>query len=85
MYSLDFLDLFHLSFSLQSPSAPVCGHSYIVYIYLRSQNHSLSDIGYLLFKIARRDIWVKEYIYNLQIRLRIINPCHRTGQRCKLQ
>ena len=29
--------------------------------------------------------WVKQYIYYLQIRLFILNPCHRAGQRCNLQ
>ena len=85
MYSLDILDPLHSSFSFQSPSTSVCGHYFIVYIYLRSRNHSLSDIVYLLSKISSRDLWVKQYIYNLQIHLRILNPCHRTGQRCKLQ
>ena len=84
-YSLDFLGPFHLSFSHQSPSSSVCSHYCIVYIYVCSHNHSLSDIVYLLTKISSRDLWVKQYIYNLQIRLRIFNPCHRTGQRCKLQ
>ena len=32
MYSLDFLNPLHSSFSLQSPSTSVCGHYCIVYI-----------------------------------------------------
>ena len=51
MYCLDYLDPLHLSFSLQSLSTFVCGHYCIVYIYLRSHNHSLSYIVYLLTKI----------------------------------
>ena len=85
IYSLDVLDPLHLSYSIQSPSTSVCGHYCIVYIYLRSRNHSLSDIVYLLTIISSRDSWVKQYIYNLQIRLRILNPRLRTKQRCKLQ
>ena len=85
MYSLDFLDHLHSFFFLQSFSSSIFGHYCIVYIYLCSHNHSLSDIVYLLTKISIRDLWVKQYIYNLKIRLRILNPCHRTGQRCKLQ
>ena len=41
MYSLDFSDPFHSSYSLQSPRTSVCGHDCIVYIYLRSHNYSL--------------------------------------------
>ena len=85
MYSLDFLDPLHLSFSLQSPSTSVCGHYCIVYIYLRSHNYSLSDIVDLITNISSRDVRIKQYIYKMQIRLRMLNPCHRTGQRCKLQ
>ena len=44
IYSLDFLDPLHLSWSLQSPSSSVCGQYCIVYIYLRSRNNSLNDI-----------------------------------------
>ena len=39
MYSLDFLDPLHSSYSLQSPSTSVCGHYCIVYIYLCSHNY----------------------------------------------
>ena len=80
MYSLDLLDLLHLSYSLQSPSTSVCRHYCIVYIYLCSHNFSLYDIFDLLTDISNRDEWLKQYIYNMQIRLRILNPCHRTGQ-----
>ena len=59
IYSLDFLHPFYLSYSLQSPSTSVCGHYCIVYIYLRSLNHSLSDIFYLLTKISSCDLSVK--------------------------
>ena len=85
IYSLDFLDPLHLSFSLKSPSSSVCGHYCIVYIYLRSRNNLLSDIVNLLIKISSRNLWVRQYIQNLQLRLRIINPCHRTGQSCKFK
>ena len=85
MYSLDFLDPLHSSLSIQSPSTSVCGHYCIVYIYLRSHNYLLDDIVHLLTDISNRDEWVKHYIYNMQIRLRILYPCHRIGQRCKLQ
>ena len=85
MYSLDFLDPLHLSYSLQSPRTSVCGHYSIVYIYIRSHNYSLYDIVDMLTDISNRDEWLKQYIYNMQIRLRILNLCHRTGQRCKLQ
>ena len=85
MYSLEFLDSLHSSYSLQSPSTSVCGHYCIVYIYLRSHNYSLYDIVDMLTDISNRDDWLNQYIYNMQIRLRILNPCHRTGQRCKLQ
>ena len=85
LYNLDFLDPVHSSYFLQSPSTSVCGHYYIVYIYLRSHNYSRYDIVDLLTDISNRDEWLKQYIYNMQIRLRILNPCHRTGQRCKLQ
>ena len=83
MYSLDFLDPLHSSYSLQSPRTSLCGHYCIVYIYLCSHNYSLSDIVHLLTNISSRDLWVKQYIYNMQIRLCILNPCHSTGQRCK--
>ena len=85
MYSLDFLDPLHSSYSLQSPSTSVCGHYCIVYISLRSHNYSLYNIVDMLTEISNRDEWLKQYIYNMQIRLCILNPCHRTGQRCKLQ
>ena len=85
MYSLDFLDPLHSSFSLQSPRTFVCGHYCIVHISLCSHNYSLSNIGYFLTIISSRDLWIKQYIYNMQIRLQIFNPCHRSGQRCKLQ
>ena len=81
MYSLDFLDPLHSSFSFQLPSTFVCGHYYIVYIYLRSHNYSLSDIVDLLTNVSSRNVWIKQYIYNMQIRLRIYKQCHRTGQR----
>ena len=84
-YSLDFLDPLNSSYSLQSPSTSVCGHYCIVYIYLRSHNYSLYSIVDMLTDNSNRDEWLKQYIYNMQIRLRIFNPCHRTGQRCKLQ
>ena len=67
MYSLDFLDPLHSSFSLQSPSTSVYGHNCVVYIYLRSHNYSLSDIVYLLIDISSRDLWVKQYIYNIKL------------------
>ena len=69
MYSLNFLDHLHSSYSIQSPRTSVCGHYCIVYIYLRSNNYSLSDIVDLLTTIASRDLWIKQYIYNMQIRL----------------
>ena len=85
MYKLYLLDPLHSSFSLQSPSTSVCCHYYIVYIYLRFHNYSHSDIIDLLTNISSRYLWTYQYIYNMQIRLRILNPCHRTCQRCKLQ
>ena len=85
IYSLEFVRSFHLLFSLKSPSSSVCGHYCIVYIYLRSRNNSLSDIVNLLIKISSRDLWVKQYIHNLQILLPIINLCHRNGHRCKFK
>ena len=84
-YSLDFLDPLHSSYFLKSPSTSVSCHYCIVYIYLRSHNYSLYNIIDMLTDISNRDEWLKQYIYNMQIRLRIFNPCHRTGQRCKLQ
>ena len=85
MYSLDFINPLHSSYSLQSPSTSVCGHYCIVYIYLRTHNYLLYDIVDMLTDISNRDEWLKQYIYNMQILLCILNPCHRTGQRCKLQ
>ena len=85
MYSLDFLDPLHSSFSVQSPIISVFGHYCILYIYHCYHNYSLSDIVYLFTKILSRYVWIKQYIYNMQICLRIFNPCHRTGQRCKLK
>ena len=85
MYSLEFLDPVHSSYSRKSPSTFVCGHYFIVYIYLRFHNYSLYDIVDMLTHISNRDEWLNQYIYNMQNRLRILNPCHRTGQRCKLQ
>ena len=85
MYSLDFLDFFHSSYSFQSPNTFVCGHYCIIYIYLRSHNYLIYDIVDMLTDISNRDEWLKQYIYNMQICFRILNPCHRTGQRCKLQ
>ena len=55
MYSLDFLDPLHSSYSLQSPSNSVCGHYCIVYIYLRFHNYSLYVIVDLLTDISNRD------------------------------
>ena len=83
IYSLDILDPLHSSFFLQSPSSAVCDRYCIVYIYLRSHNNSLSDIVNLLIKISSRDLWVKQNIQNLQLRLWILNPCQCTGQSCK--
>ena len=85
MYSLDILDPLHSLYSLQSPSTSLRGHYCIVYIYLCFYNYLLYDIVDLLTYISNRDELLKQYIYNMQIRLRIFNPCHRTGQRCKLQ
>ena len=85
MYRLDVLDPLHSSYSFQSPSTSVCGQYCIVYIYLCSHNYSLYDIVDVLTDISNRDEWLKQYIYNMQIRLRILNPCHLTGQCCKLQ
>ena len=85
MYILEFLNPLHSSYSLQSPSTAVCGHYCIVNIYLRTHNYSLYDIVDMLTDISNLDEWLKQYIYNMQIRLRILNPCHRTGQRYKLQ
>ena len=56
----------------------------VLFIYLRYYNYSLSDIVHLLTNISSRHVWVKQYIYKMQICLRILNPCHRTGQLCKL-
>ena len=85
VYSLDFIDYLRSCFSFQSPSTSVCGHYCIVYIFLRSPNYSLSDIVYFHTNISSRDLWIEQYIYNLQIRLRILNSCFRTNQSCKLQ
>ena len=85
IYSLDILDPLHVSFSLQSPSSSVYGHYCIVYIYLRFRNSSLSDIFNLLIKISSQYLLVKQYIHNLQICDRILNPCYCTGQRCKFK
>ena len=62
MYSLDFLDPLHSSYSLQSPSTSVCGHYCIVYIYLRSHNYSLDQIVDMLTDISNCDEWLKQYI-----------------------
>ena len=85
MYNLYFLDHLHSFYILQSPSTSVCSHYCIVKIYLRFHNYSLYNIVDMLTDISNRDEWLKQYIYNMQIRLRILNPCNRTGQRCKLQ
>ena len=85
MYSFDSLDPLHSSYSLQSPSTSVCGHYCIVYIYLHSHNYSIYDIVDLLTDTSNRDECLKQYIYNMQICLRILNPCNRTGHCCKLQ
>ena len=85
MYSLYFVDPLHSSYTLQLPNTSGCGHYCIVYIYLRSHNYSLYDIVDMLTDISNRDEWLKQYIYYMQNRYRILNPCHRTGQRCKLQ
>ena len=69
MYSLDFLDPLHSSYSLQSPSTSVCVHYCIVYIYLPFHNYSLYHIVDMLRNISNRDEWLKQYIYNMQIRL----------------
>ena len=62
MYSLDFLDPLHSSYSLQSPSTSVCGNYSIVYINLCSRNHTFRDIVYLFSKISCRDLWVKKIL-----------------------
>ena len=71
MYHLDLLDYLHLSFILQSPSDSVGGNYCIVYIYLCSHNYSLSDNVDLITNILSRDVWIKQDIYNMKIRLRI--------------
>ena len=58
MYSFDFLDPLHSSYSLQSPSTSVCGHYCIFYIYLRSHNYSLYHIVDMLTDISNRDEWL---------------------------
>ena len=83
MNSLHFLDHFHSSFSRQSPSTSVCNYYCIDYSYLCFNNCTLSDIVELLTNISRRDLCVKQYIYNKQIRHCILNLCNRTGQRVK--
>ena len=85
MHSLDFLDRLHSYYCFQSPSTSVCGHYCIFYIYFCSHNYTVYDIVDMLTDISNRDEWLKQYIYNMQIRLRILKPCYRTGQRCKLQ
>ena len=75
IYRLDFLDPLHSPYSVQSPCTSACGHYCIVYIYLLSHYYSLYDIVDLLTDISNRDEWLKQYIYNMQIRLRIFNPC----------
>ena len=85
MYSIDVLDTLHSFYSFESPSTSVYGHYSIVYIYLRSHNFSVYHIVDMYTHISDRDEWVKQYNYNMQIRLRILNPCHRAGNRCKLQ
>ena len=85
MYCLIFLDYLHSSYSLQLPSTSVCYYYCINYIYLCSHNYSLSDILHLHTNISSRDVWVKQYIYKMQICLCNFNLCHRTNQCCKLQ
>ena len=85
MYSLVFLDPLHSSYSLQLPSTYVGGHYCTLYKYFFCQNYLFSDIVHFLTNISSCELWVKEYINNIQIRLRILNPCHRTGQRIKLK
>ena len=65
MYSLDLLDPLNSSYSFKSPNTSVCGHYCIVYIYLSSHNYLLSGIVHLLTDISSRDLWVKQYIYNI--------------------
>ena len=65
MYSLDFLDPLHSSYSLQSPSTSVCGHYCIVYIYLRSHNYLLYNIVDMLTDILNRNEWLKKYIFTI--------------------
>ena len=43
------------------------------------------DIVDLLTDISNRAEWLKQYIYIMQSRLRILNQCHRIDQRCELQ
>ena len=60
MYSLDFVDRLHSSYSFQSPSTSVCGYYCIVYIYLRSHNYSLYEIVDLLTDISNHDELLKQ-------------------------
>ena len=85
MYILEFLDPLHSHYSFQSQSTSVCDHFCIVYIYLYSHYYSLNNIVDLLTNISSRDEWLKQYIYNMQIHLQILNPCYCTNNRCKLQ
>ena len=79
MFSLEFLDPLNSFYSLQSSSTSLCGHYCIVYIYLHSNNYSLYDIVDLLTDISNRNEYLKQYIYNIEIVVRILNPCHPTG------
>ena len=85
IYGLDSPDSLHLLSSLQSPSSTVCGHYFIVNIYLCFRYKSQSQIFYLLLTIPTRDLWVSKYIINLKIIFRIFSLCHRTNHCCHLK
>lgn len=85
-------DYYGLSYSFkyshstfQSLTSDLCGHYTLYFIYNRSRSISFNDILSILSSVSIPDIHVNNFVYELQSKYRIINPCTRTGQCCILK
>ena len=90
-YGLAHLSLTFSCIQLQSSFSAVCGHYCIYFLYIRSNSVSSSNqttfhaIIDSLRKHPVPDHFVYRYIQSLQRTYRILNPCNRKGQCCKLK
>ena len=90
-YRLEYLRRTHSLIQLQSLFSAFCGHYCIYFLYMRSHKrslfnkHTLYNIVQMLMRLPVPDNYIKNFIDNLQRTYRIIYPCNRTGQCCKLK